>query len=106
MGTLSLRLPDSFHHQVRTLAGRDDISINQFITTAVAEKIAALLTGQYLATRAAEGDRAAFDAVLREVHNRPPLAGDGWAPSAPHERAHRERAARLHAWRNALGGDT
>jgi predicted HicB family RNase H-like nuclease len=44
MSNLSLRLPNSLHEKVRDLAERNDISINQFITTAVAEKAAALLT--------------------------------------------------------------
>ena len=44
MSNLSLRLPDSLHRKIRELAERDDISINQFIATAVAEKAAALLT--------------------------------------------------------------
>lgn len=44
MSTLSLRLPDSLHNRVRELAQQDGISINQFISTAVAEKLAALMT--------------------------------------------------------------
>ena len=48
---LSLRLPESLHEKIRELAERDNISINQFIATAVAEKAAALLTVDYLQTR-------------------------------------------------------
>jgi predicted transcriptional regulator len=44
MSTLSLRLPESLHRKIRELAERDDVSINQFISMAVAEKTAALLT--------------------------------------------------------------
>ena len=36
MSSLSLRLPESLHQKLRELAERDDISINQFIATAVA----------------------------------------------------------------------
>jgi len=43
MSNLSLRLPDSLHRKLRELSERDDVSINQFIATAVAEKAAALL---------------------------------------------------------------
>lgn len=46
MSSISLRLPDSLHKQVRELAERDNISINQFIATALAGKMAALLTGE------------------------------------------------------------
>ncbi|MCB0162394.1 MAG: toxin-antitoxin system HicB family antitoxin, partial [Caldilineaceae bacterium] len=44
MSSLNLRLPDSLHDQVRELARQDNVSINQFITLAVAEKVSALLT--------------------------------------------------------------
>ena len=64
MSSLSLRLPDSLHAKVRELADRDDVSINQFIATAVAEKAAALLTLAYVEERAKRGDRAAFDRIL------------------------------------------
>lgn len=76
MSTLSLRLPDSLHRKVKELAKQDDISINQFIATAVAEKMAALLTLDYLAERAQRGSRTAFDRVLAKVPARPPLPGD------------------------------
>jgi predicted transcriptional regulator len=79
MSTLSLRLPDSLHQKVRELAAQDDISINQFIATAVAEKMSALLTLDYLKERAARGSRDAFERVLRKVPNRAPLPGDEWA---------------------------
>ncbi len=80
MSTLSLRLPDSLHEKIRELAARDDISINQFIATAVAEKMSALLTIDYLAERAGRGSQAAFERVLRRVPARPPLPGDEWPP--------------------------
>ena len=44
MNTLSLRIPKSLHEQIRQLAKREGISINQFIASAAAEKMSALLT--------------------------------------------------------------
>ena len=44
MGILSVRLPESLHQGVRELAQREGISINQFIATAVAEKLATLMS--------------------------------------------------------------
>lgn len=85
MSTLSLRLPDSLHAKVRELAERDDISINQFIATAVAEKMSALLTLDYLVERGAEGNRSAFERVLKKVPNRTPVPGDDWAGSESRE---------------------
>ncbi len=70
MSTLSVRLPTSLHRQLRELAQKEGVSINQLITTAVAEKMAALLTVEYLEERAARGSRARFDAVLRKVPRR------------------------------------
>jgi hypothetical protein len=71
MSTISLRLPESLHDQVRELARRDNVSINQFIATALAEKMSALLTVDYLAERASRGSRKQFDAVLSKVRNAP-----------------------------------
>jgi hypothetical protein len=49
------------------LAQQDGISIGQFIATAVAEKIAALMTVEYLQERAKRGSREKFEAVLAKV---------------------------------------
>lgn len=57
MSTLSLRLPDYLHESVRELARREGVSINQLITLAVAEKMSALMTEEYLAERANRGSR-------------------------------------------------
>ena len=78
MSALSLRLPESLHRKVRELAQREDVSINQFIATAVAEKMSALLTLDYLEQRAQHGSRAHFRSVLRRVPDVPALPGDEW----------------------------
>ena len=67
MSALSLRLPESVHRKVRELAERDDISINQFIATAVAEKMAALMTLDYLEERARHGSKDHLRSILRRV---------------------------------------
>jgi hypothetical protein len=71
MSTVSLRLPESLHKQVRELAKKEGVSINQFIATAVAEKMSALLTEEYLDARAKRGNRRKFERVLGKVKNRP-----------------------------------
>ncbi len=76
MSTISLRLPESLHRQVRELARREDVSINQLITTAVAEKMAALMTTEYLAERAERGSRRKFERVLKKVRSGQPDPGD------------------------------
>ena len=76
MSSLSLRLPESLHEKIRELAERDNISINQFIATAVAEKAAALLTVDYLETRARRADTKLLDRLLKRVPDVPPIPGD------------------------------
>ena len=76
MSSLSLRLPDSLHEKIRELAEQDDVSINQFIATAVAEKAAALLTVKYLEDRARRADPRLFDRILAKVPDVEPLSGD------------------------------
>jgi predicted transcriptional regulator len=78
MSTLSLRLPDSTHSRLKEWARKDNVSINQFITSAVTEKLSAFSTREYLANRARRADRAAFDAVLSKVPDAPPDEEDRW----------------------------
>ena len=67
MNTLSLTLPQSLHEQVHNLAGKEGISVNEFITIAVAEKLATLATADYLAERAKRGSREKLLAVLAKA---------------------------------------
>ena len=76
MSNLSLRLPDSLHRKLREIAEKDDVSINQFIATAVAEKAAALLTVQYLEERGGRADPKLFGRLLSRVPDVEPLPGD------------------------------
>jgi hypothetical protein len=76
MTTISLRLPESLHRQAREAAEREGISINQLIATSLAEKMAALMTGEYLEARARRGSRRKFERVLKTVKYRKPQASD------------------------------
>jgi uncharacterized protein (DUF1778 family) len=76
MSTISLRLPDSLHEQIRKLASADGISINQFISTAAAEKLAALMTVDYLEERAKRGTREKFEAALQRLPDVEPVDED------------------------------
>ncbi|MCF6346272.1 MAG: type II toxin-antitoxin system HicB family antitoxin [Thiomicrorhabdus sp.] len=67
MSTLSLRLANSLHNEVKCLAKREGISINQFIASAVAEKMSALMTESYLEARAAQGNEKAFLEAMSKV---------------------------------------
>jgi hypothetical protein len=67
MSTISLRLPDSLHQKARELAEKENVSINQLITLALAEKISALMTEDYFAARAKRGSRKKFERAMANV---------------------------------------
>ncbi len=67
MSTLSIRLPHSLHKRLRELAKNEGTSINQLVASAVAEKLAALMTVEYLRERARRGSREKFERVLAKV---------------------------------------
>ena len=90
MSTMSVRLPNSLHRQLRELAEREGVSMNQLISSAVGEKLAALLTADYLEERGQEGSRRKYEAVLRKVQDAPPTPGD----ELPNKRMQQTRSAR------------
>ncbi len=67
MSTLSLRLPDSLHEQIKKLASEDGVSINQFVVSAVAEKTSAFLTQSYLEERGKLSTKTKFKKALSKV---------------------------------------
>jgi hypothetical protein len=76
MSALSIRLPSSLHERVRELAVREGISINQLVATALAEKMSAIMTADYLEARARRGSRAKYLAALNRVPDVEPEAFD------------------------------
>ena len=76
MGALSLRLPESIHRHIREIAKMEGVSINQLISSAIAEKISAIMTEEYLKTRAERADLNDMKAILNKVADRKPLEGD------------------------------
>jgi len=73
--TYPLRLPRSLKKTVEQLSREDGTSINQFVTTAVAEKVSALRTARFFADRKARADFNAFDKIMRR-RGQPPGEGD------------------------------
>jgi len=67
MSTMSVRLPNWLHKQLRERAKREGISINQLISSAAAEKLAALSTQEYLGARAKRGSRRKFEEALKSI---------------------------------------
>jgi len=76
MTALTVRLPNSVHQKVRELAEREEISVNQFIASAVSEKMASVLTIDYLKAESAKGNCSDFVYFLSMVPNNAPLTGD------------------------------
>lgn len=67
MNTLTVTLPDSIHNQLQKLADREGVTVGQLAATAVSEKIAALMSADYLTQRAQRGSRGKFEQALAKV---------------------------------------
>src|SRR5215471_9565357 len=72
----ALRLPASLKRAVEEVAREDGTTLNQFIGSAVAEKLAALKTADYFAERAARADFRRFDRLMRKRGGEAPRPGD------------------------------
>lgn len=71
-----LRIPKSVKAAVARCAERDGISMNQFMATAVAEKISVLATIDLFEDRAARADYESFDRIMTRKGGEPPRKGD------------------------------
>ena len=76
MSTLNLSIPRSLREQVETLAAREGVSVGEFASLALAEKVATLTTADYLAERARRGSRDKLLAVLAKAPDVEPEAPD------------------------------
>ncbi len=74
--TCRLRLPHSLKEAVERLSREDRTSINQFVATAVAEKVSALQTATYFADRKSRADFKAFDKVMKRRGGKAPSKDD------------------------------
>lgn len=76
MSTLSLRLPESIYKRVKEFAKKDGISINQFIASAVSEKISAFATKDYLELRAKRANPKKYKEALSMISDVKPEGFD------------------------------
>ena len=74
--TYPLRLPRSVKAEVERRAKSEGISVNQFVATAVAEKLAAMNTAEFFAERRERADFAAFDRLMARTGGEPPQPDD------------------------------
>jgi hypothetical protein len=76
VATYPLRLPRSLRANIERVSKRDGTSINQFVTMAAAEKLAAIDTEDYFRTRVARADLDAFDRLMARTGGEAPREGD------------------------------
>jgi len=76
MSTISLRLPESLHKAARNLAREENVSINQLITLALAEKVSALAAEDYIQKRGMRASRKKFLNALAKVPHAEPAEFD------------------------------
>jgi hypothetical protein len=76
MSTISLRIPESLHKHAKELAKKEGVSMNQLITTALAEKMSVIETETYLEERSKRASRKKFEKALSKVSNTEPDEND------------------------------
>ncbi len=76
MTTLNIELPDSLRKNIENLAAKEGYTVSQFLASAAGEKVAAMLTMDYLRREASAGRRADFERYLAAVPDVAPLAND------------------------------
>jgi hypothetical protein len=64
MSTLTIELPESLKKNIEALAAKEGYSVSQFLASAAGEKLAVLLTMDYLRREAAVGRREDFEKYL------------------------------------------
>lgn len=67
MSRMSVNLPNSLERQLEDLAEREGISTDQFVAKAIAEKMSALMTEEYVHQRGQRGRREKYEAALLQV---------------------------------------
>ena len=113
MTALTIRLPDSVHRKIKELAANDGVSVNQFIASAAAEKMASVMTLDWLRAEAAQGKRADFLAVLAAsgqalaqdvLHAGTPAPHSSYAPLSAAQREQARQAAQALQQAPGAGG--
>ena len=74
--TYPLRLPTSVKAEAVRRAKADGTSFNQFVATAVAEKLAAMNTAAFFAEHRERADFEAFDRLMSRAAGETPPTGD------------------------------
>jgi hypothetical protein len=76
MSTVTVEIPESLKRSIEALASQEGYSLSQFLATAAGEKLAVVLTTDYLKREAAAGRREDFDRYLAAVPDAAPAESD------------------------------
>jgi predicted transcriptional regulator len=76
MSTLTIELPESLKNRIEALAAKEGYTLSQFLASAAGEKLAVVLTMDYLMREADAGRREDFERYLAAVPNVPPPEND------------------------------
>ena len=76
MSTLTIELPDSLKQSIEDLAAKEGYSVSQFLASAAGEKLAVMMTMDYLRREAASGRREDFEHYLKAVPDLAPSEDD------------------------------
>ena len=76
MNTLTIQIPESLNRRIEVLAAKEGYSVSQFLASAAGEKLAVVMTANYLRSKAAAGRREIFDKYLSAVPDVPPAESD------------------------------
>ena len=76
MSTINLRLPESLLKQTKKVIKREGVSLDQFIASAISEKMAAYATQDYLEMRTKQADETKFKAALSKIPDVEPEKND------------------------------
>jgi hypothetical protein len=76
MSTLTVQLPESLRKSIEALAAKEGYSVSQFLASAAGEKLAVVMTMDYLRREANQGRREDFEKYLAAVPNVTPPDAD------------------------------
>lgn len=76
MSSLTFELPESLKKRIEALAAQEGYSVSQFLASAAGEKLAVVLTMDYIRREAGAGRREDFEKYLAAVPNIAPQEDD------------------------------
>ena len=76
MTTIKAKVPDSLFKQVKSLAKREKISVEEWVATALNAQVSAKASGDCLVVRAKRGNMKNFDRVLAKIRAVEPAKND------------------------------